>query len=67
MNPGPPRDLTYQESLTDLLLAARPVYENPGTDWADLIAQEEAGAPVLVHSYGPTTADKHQGESIARL
>jgi adenylosuccinate synthase len=64
LKPGPPRDLTYQQQLTDLLLAARPVYENPGTDWADLIAQE-AGAPVLVHSYGPTTADKHQGERFA--
>ena len=62
--PGPPRDLTYQQQLTDLLLAARPIYETPGTGWADLIEQE-AGAPVLVHSYGPTVADKLQGESMA--
>jgi adenylosuccinate synthase len=64
LNPGPPRDLTYQQQLTDLLLAARPIYENPGTGWADLIEQE-AGAPVLVHSYGPTIADKLLGERFA--
>ena len=62
--PGPPRDLAYQQQLTDLLLAARPIYENPGTGWADLIEQE-AGAPVLVRSCGPTIADKLQGENFA--
>jgi Adenylosuccinate synthetase len=29
---GPPRDLEYQESLTAMLLRARPVYDQPGRD-----------------------------------
>jgi adenylosuccinate synthase len=62
---GPPRDLDYQQQLTNLLLTARPIYSPPGTDWADLI-EAETGTPVLVNSYGPTIADKIlQEERIA--
>jgi adenylosuccinate synthase len=57
--PGPARDLTYQQRLTDMLLAARPVYGDPVDpgDWPDVVAQI-AGAPVAVRSHGPSTAGK---------
>jgi adenylosuccinate synthase len=55
--PGPARDLDYQQQLTAMLLAARPSYTRPKGDWAGIIEQE-TGAPVVVRSHGPTTADK---------
>jgi adenylosuccinate synthase len=55
--PGPARDLGYQQLLTEMLLTARPVYSQPGADWADLVEQE-TGAPVVLRSHGPTAADK---------
>jgi adenylosuccinate synthase len=59
--PGPDRDLAYQERLTGILLAARPVYDEADRpaagDWPDAVA-EIAGAPVLVHSDGPGAAAK---------
>lgn len=55
--PGPPQNLDYQEQLTRMLLGARPVYEQPGRDWAEII-ELETGVPVVVRSYGPTAADK---------
>ena len=65
LEPGPHRDLGWQESLTARLLTARPVYgpgDGPGSgpaaaDWPDAVA-EIAGAPVTVCSSGPTVTDK---------
>jgi adenylosuccinate synthase len=61
VEPGPPRDLAYQESLTATLLKARPVYApaGPGTaaDWADTVAGI-LGAPVVLRSHGPALTDK---------
>ena len=54
---GPPRDLDYQKRLTRMLLATRPVYSDPGGDWAHVIEQE-TGAPAVLRSHGPTAADK---------
>jgi adenylosuccinate synthase len=56
--PGPERDLQRQERLTSLLLRARPVYEDPGRDWAGVI-EETLGAPVALRSYGPVRSDMH--------
>jgi adenylosuccinate synthase len=64
LRPGPPRDLDYQERLTGMLLAARPVYSQPGGDWADVI-QQETGVPVVLSSYGPTAADKIAAEPLS--
>jgi adenylosuccinate synthase len=55
--PGPARNLDYQEQLTRMLLGARPVYSQPGGEWAEIVEQE-TGAPVTLRSYGPTAADK---------
>jgi adenylosuccinate synthase len=57
--PGPARDLGYQQRLTDMLLAARPVYGDPvdSGDWPDVVAGI-AGAPVAVRSHGPSAAGK---------
>ncbi len=57
IEPGPPRDLGYQERLTRTLLEATPLYEKPAATWAELI-EAEAGAPVTLLSCGPTAADK---------
>jgi len=57
LQPGPARDLDYQQQLTAMLLAARPSYVQPDGDWAGVIEQE-TGAPVVVRSHGPTAADK---------
>jgi hypothetical protein len=61
LEPGPAQDLDYQQTLTDPLLAARPVYD-PGSgpapeDWPDVVA-EILHAPVTVRSYGPAAGDK---------
>jgi adenylosuccinate synthase len=64
LRPGPPRDLDYQEQLTQMLLAARPTYSPADGDWPDLIGQE-TGAPVVVRSYGPTTAEKTGSEALS--
>lgn len=63
LQPGPPRDLDYQEQLTHVLLAAQPIYSPADGDWADVIEQE-TGAPVVLRSHGPTTADKSASESL---
>jgi hypothetical protein len=43
IEPGPPHDLAFQESLTSTLLTARPVYDPAGrvtaTDWPDAVAE----------------------------
>ncbi len=61
IEPGPPRDLAYQESLTGALLKARPVYDPAervtADDWPDAVA-EILRAPVSVLSRGPAAADK---------
>ncbi len=57
MMSGPARDLDAQQSLTRMLLRARPVYSEPGMDWPGVI-EEITGAPVVLRSYGPTAADK---------
>ena len=64
LQPGPPRDLDYQEQLTHKLLAAQPIYSLADRDWADVIEQE-TGAPVVLRSHGPTTADKKASESLS--
>jgi len=73
IEPGPERDLGYQESLTARLLAARPVYGPDGDlpagpdggDWPDAVA-EIAGAPVTVCSVGPAAGDKTTDPAGAR-
>lgn len=67
VTPGPWRDLGYQQRLTGLLQAARPLYGPPVAwrDWPDVVA-EIAGAPVAVCSAGPTAADKSV-HSVARI
>jgi adenylosuccinate synthase len=50
-------DLEHQERLTNLLLRARPVYEDSDGDWPR-IAAEILGAPTLLCSYGPGPLDK---------
>ncbi|MEU5881559.1 adenylosuccinate synthetase [Spirillospora sp. NPDC047279] len=62
---GPARDLDRQAALTRRLLTARPVYEPLG----DVVrtVEEVAGAPVLVRSSGPTSADKAYGRTGASL
>jgi adenylosuccinate synthase len=57
ITPGPPRDLGWQERLTETLLRARPVYEDSGGDWPGVI-EEVLGAPVVLRSYGATAGDK---------
>jgi adenylosuccinate synthase len=61
IEPGPPRDLEYQESLTAMLLQARPVYDEtaPDTedDWADAVAGI-LRAPLVIGSHGPALTDK---------
>jgi adenylosuccinate synthase len=65
IEPGPPCDLAYQESLTATLLKARPVYERTGSgpaagtaaDWADAVAGI-LRAPVVLRSHGPALTDK---------
>jgi adenylosuccinate synthase len=66
--PGPAQDLDYQEQLTRLLQAAKPVYEQAGGDWASSVEQE-TGAPVMLRSYGPTAAGKsgRSQRSLRRL
>jgi adenylosuccinate synthase len=63
LQPGPPSDLEYQERLTQMLLAARPIYSPVDGDWADIIEQE-TGAPVVLRSHGPTAADKSTPEPL---
>lgn len=61
IEPGPRRDLSYQESLTAALLKARPVYEparrRTAAGWADAVAGI-LGAPVVLCSHGPAVTDK---------
>jgi adenylosuccinate synthase len=64
IEPGPEHDLSWQERLTDRLLAARPVYSDPVSSGADPagdwpgIFEDVLGAPVVLRSYGPTAAAK---------
>jgi adenylosuccinate synthase len=58
--PGPHRDLCYQERMTSMLMAARPLYgtaPSSDRDWCDAVA-EIAGAPVALRSYGPAATAK---------
>jgi adenylosuccinate synthase len=61
IEPGPPRDLPYQESLTARLLKARAVSDRarPKTagDWADAVGGI-LRAPVVIRSHGPAVTDK---------
>lgn len=73
IEPGPPKDLGYQESLTAMLLKACPVYDAPERDpaagiapdpaqdteeyWADAVAGI-VGAPAVIRSRGPAVTDK---------
>ena len=61
LDPGPPRDLAFQESLTGALLTACPVYDPAervtAADWPDAVA-EILRAPVSVVSRGPAVTDK---------
>jgi len=58
LEPGPPRDLSFQAALTASLGAARPCYRDvrPG-DWPDVVT-EITRAPVTIRSYGPATTHK---------
>jgi adenylosuccinate synthase len=61
IEPGPPRDLAYQESLTQTLLKARPVYRQEerltARDWPDAVTGI-LHAPVTIRSCGPALTDK---------
>jgi adenylosuccinate synthase len=65
IEPGPARDLAYQESLTAALLKARPIYDqaerdtvtNTGDYWADAVTSI-VDAPVVIRSHGPAVTDK---------
>jgi adenylosuccinate synthase len=61
IEPGPARDLAYQESLSQALLSARPVYDPDdglaAEDWPDAVA-EILDAPVTIRSHGPAVTDK---------
>ncbi len=61
IEPGPARDLAYQESLSQALLRARPVYDQAGApaadDWPDAVAQI-LDASVTIRSHGPAVTDK---------
>lgn len=63
---GPPRDLAYQQALTDAFAKVAPRY-GPSTSSLDFAVQTEEhlgrialalGAPVTVASFGPTADDK---------
>jgi adenylosuccinate synthase len=69
LEPGPPRDLAFQQSLGTALLTARPRYDPAGRvdahDWPDAVA-EILHAPVTVRSHGPARTDKSViGTSVA--
>jgi adenylosuccinate synthase len=71
MVPGPPRDLSYQESLTAQLLQARPCYDTAERSTADEWADAVAGilwAPVVIRSHGPALTDKtwHRLKALSR-
>ncbi|WP_329109773.1 adenylosuccinate synthetase [Micromonospora sp. NBC_01699] len=55
--PGGRGDLAYQERLTALLAGARPARLDRPARWASAIGAL-LDAPVLIESYGPSTADK---------
>jgi adenylosuccinate synthase len=61
IEPGPPRDLAFQEALARTLLTARPVYDPAervtAADWPDAVA-EILRAPVSVVSRSPSAAGK---------
>ena len=61
LDPGPDRDLAHAGQLTQLLLSARPVYDETeriaACDWPGLVAGI-TGAPVTIRSHGPAAADK---------
>ncbi|WP_262401565.1 hypothetical protein [Actinomadura sp. CNU-125] len=61
--PNPPGRLDLQEDLTRRLLAARPVYAPLARP--DEAVAEALRAPVVLRSYGPTTADKQAPERAA--
>jgi adenylosuccinate synthase len=54
---GAPHDLDQQERLTRRLLTARPVYDRVAGGWIGPV-REEFDIPVVLGSYGPTTAGK---------
>jgi adenylosuccinate synthase len=58
LEPGPAGDLDRQAALTARLLRSTPVYDPVRP--ADRVAavSEALGAPVVIASYGPTSADK---------
>jgi adenylosuccinate synthase len=67
--PGPHRDLAYQERMTSMLMAARPVYGSAPRsdgDWCDAVAGM-AGAPVALRSYGPAATAKAPAMEAWRL
>jgi adenylosuccinate synthase len=55
--PGPSRDLDHQAALTARLTRSRPGALSRPDDWAGAIGSL-LGAPVLVESTGPSSADK---------
>ncbi|MBE1535066.1 adenylosuccinate synthetase [Actinomadura algeriensis] len=61
--PNPPGRLDLQEDLTRRLLAARPLYAPLARP--DEAVEEALRAPVVLRSFGPTTADKRTAEPAA--
>ncbi|MEU4424071.1 adenylosuccinate synthetase [Actinoplanes sp. NPDC024001] len=57
IDPGPPRDLEHQESLTRRLFRARPDNLHRPEDWIAEIS-DRLGAPTILQSHGPRSADK---------
>jgi adenylosuccinate synthase len=64
LTPGPPGDLQRQEALTRRLLATRPEYEPPPSNWVHAVG-DALGVPVLVTSHGPAAEDKLPSDSIS--
>jgi adenylosuccinate synthase len=63
--PGERGDLAYQERLTALLGRARPAQLDRPAHWPSAIGTL-LGAPVLIESYGPSTADKRTSGEFSR-
>ncbi|BBH63805.1 adenylosuccinate synthetase [Actinoplanes sp. OR16] len=57
IEPGPHRDLAYQERLAGKLAKTEPATSHRPVDWKNAIS-ELLGAPVEIESHGPRSSDK---------
>jgi adenylosuccinate synthase len=63
---GPPGDLDRQAALTERLLSAQPVYDDPPADWVPAV-EDALAAPVVLTSHGPTAEDKRPASPAPAL